>query len=251
MGRVTGYESWAERQVREAIERGEFDNLPGAGRPIPGLNGRDDADWWVKGLLEREQLPMPLPTSLALRKEVIELPATLADVTDEADGPGHRRGAERADSPLAPASGRRPAGRGPYGRRRGDAGRVAEKPYALSNPSRNQGPGGRQPKSRLRYGSRSSHNFSASEGALRKALWGAAAIPLTLGLLMPTSASAIDDINTTKLRERGDRQRHPGARAGVAADRQRERRHPGVRHAGLRRFGGLRGGAAAAAPATR
>ena len=83
MGRVTGYESWAERQVREAIERGEFDNLPGAGRPIPGLTGRDDADWWVKGLLEREQLPMPLPTSLALRKEVIGLPATLADVTDE------------------------------------------------------------------------------------------------------------------------------------------------------------------------
>jgi hypothetical protein len=80
---VTRYESWAERQVREAIERGEFDNLPGAGQPIPGLNGRDDPDWWVKGLLEREQLPMPLPTSLALRKEVIELPATLADVTDE------------------------------------------------------------------------------------------------------------------------------------------------------------------------
>jgi len=80
---VTRYESWAERQVREAIERGEFDNLPGAGQPIPGLNGRDDADWWVKGLLEREQLPMPLPTSLALRKEVIGLPATLSDVTDE------------------------------------------------------------------------------------------------------------------------------------------------------------------------
>ena len=83
IGRVTGYESWAERQVREAIERGEFDNLPGAGRPIPGLTGRDEADWWVKGLLEREQLPMPLPTSLALRKEVSGLPATLADVTDE------------------------------------------------------------------------------------------------------------------------------------------------------------------------
>jgi hypothetical protein len=80
---VTRYESWAERQVREAIERGEFDNLPGAGQPIAGLSGRDDPDWWVKGLLEREQLPMPLPTSLALRKEVIGLPATLADVTDE------------------------------------------------------------------------------------------------------------------------------------------------------------------------
>jgi len=77
------YESWVERQVREAIERGEFDNLPGAGRPLPGINGREDENWWVKGLLEREQLPMPLPTSLALRREVANLPQTLADVPDE------------------------------------------------------------------------------------------------------------------------------------------------------------------------
>ena len=79
------FESWAERQVREAIERGEFDDLPGAGRPLPGLNGRDEEDWWVKGLLEREKISMPLPTSLALRKEVAELPKTLAGVRDEAE----------------------------------------------------------------------------------------------------------------------------------------------------------------------
>ena len=36
---------------------------------------------------------------------------------------------------------------------------------------------------------------------MRKALWGAAAIPLTLGLLVPTQASAIDDVNTSKLRK--------------------------------------------------
>src|SRR5829696_4012687 len=77
------YESWVERQVREAIERGEFDNLPGQGKPIKGLNGRDDENWWVKSYLEREQLPLPLPASLALRKEVKELQATLADVPDE------------------------------------------------------------------------------------------------------------------------------------------------------------------------
>ena len=35
---------------------------------------------------------------------------------------------------------------------------------------------------------------------MRKALWGAAAIPLTLGLLMPTQASAVDNVNTAKLR---------------------------------------------------
>jgi hypothetical protein len=39
------YESWVDRQIREAIERGEFDNLPGQGKPIKGLNGRDDENW--------------------------------------------------------------------------------------------------------------------------------------------------------------------------------------------------------------
>ena len=77
------YESWVDRQIREAIERGDFDNLPGQGKPIKGLNGRDDENWWVKAYLEREQLPLPLPTSLALRKEVRTLPETLADITDE------------------------------------------------------------------------------------------------------------------------------------------------------------------------
>jgi len=77
------FESWVERQIREATERGEFDNLPGAGQPIPGLNGRDDEDWWVKGFLEREKISPPLPTTLALRREIAELPQTLADVPDE------------------------------------------------------------------------------------------------------------------------------------------------------------------------
>ena len=77
------YESWVDRQIREAIERGEFTNLPGQGKPIKGLNGRDDENWWVKADLERERLPLPLPTALALRKEVMELAETLADVPDE------------------------------------------------------------------------------------------------------------------------------------------------------------------------
>ena len=77
------FESWVERQIREATERGEFDNLSGAGLSIPGLTGRDDADWWVKGFLEREKISPPLPTTLALRKQVQELPELLADVREE------------------------------------------------------------------------------------------------------------------------------------------------------------------------
>ena len=78
------YETWVERQIREAQERGAFDNLAGPGKPIPGLTGRHDPDWWVKGLLEREDIKPPLPPALALRREVQDLPETLGDCRDEA-----------------------------------------------------------------------------------------------------------------------------------------------------------------------
>jgi len=77
------YESWADRQIRESMERGEFDNLLGAGKPIPGLGGRQDDNWWLKGFLERENISMPLPASLQLRKEIDELHDLLADVRFE------------------------------------------------------------------------------------------------------------------------------------------------------------------------
>lgn len=76
------YESWIDRQVREAIERGAFDNLPGAGKPL-ALS--DDPDWWVKSKIATENLEPLLPTPLALRREVERLPETLADVGDEAE----------------------------------------------------------------------------------------------------------------------------------------------------------------------
>ncbi|GAA3612790.1 DnaJ family domain-containing protein [Microlunatus ginsengisoli] len=77
------YESWVDRQVREAIERGEFDNLPGAGKPITGLNGRQDENWWIRQKLEKEDIRGALPTSLSLRKEIEELPDRLDEERDE------------------------------------------------------------------------------------------------------------------------------------------------------------------------
>ena len=81
---MAGYESWIDRQIREAQERGEFDNLRGAGEPLQGLGGRPDENWWVKGLMEREGLRPPLPGSLLLRKEVAEIGDLVADCTTEA-----------------------------------------------------------------------------------------------------------------------------------------------------------------------
>ncbi len=79
-----GYESWVDRQIREAEKRGAFDDLPGAGKPLKNLD-RHDPDWWVKDLVAREQLSFVLPTSLALRKEVEDLPTTLAGMHREED----------------------------------------------------------------------------------------------------------------------------------------------------------------------
>ena len=76
-------ESWIDAQIREAQERGEFDDLPGAGKPIEGLGRRHDPDWWLKGYLKREKLEMPLPETLALRKELEQLGDTLATERSE------------------------------------------------------------------------------------------------------------------------------------------------------------------------
>jgi Domain of unknown function (DUF1992) len=62
------FETWVERQIREATARGDFDNLPGAGRPIADLDKPHDELWWVRQKLRREQLSY-LPPTMALRKE--------------------------------------------------------------------------------------------------------------------------------------------------------------------------------------
>ena len=77
------FETWVERQIREATERGEFDNLPGAGKPIPDLDEPHDELWWVKGKLRREHLAY-LPPTIALRKEAeAALEAALQAATED------------------------------------------------------------------------------------------------------------------------------------------------------------------------
>jgi hypothetical protein len=76
------FEAWTDKLVREAMERGEFDNLPGAGKPIPGIDEPYDEMWWVKQKLRRENVSM-LPPSLALRKEAEDALASAANATSE------------------------------------------------------------------------------------------------------------------------------------------------------------------------
>ncbi|MEA5456166.1 DUF1992 domain-containing protein [Sinomonas sp. JGH33] len=63
----------AEYLIRDAMARGEFDHLEYAGKPIPGLGGTYDPDWWIKGLIQREHLTGLGPKALLLRVEDAEL----------------------------------------------------------------------------------------------------------------------------------------------------------------------------------
>lgn len=61
-GTGASWESWIDRQIREAEERGEFDDLAGTGEPIPDLDRPYDELWWVKKLIARENLSVTPPT---------------------------------------------------------------------------------------------------------------------------------------------------------------------------------------------
>ncbi|CAM5476174.1 DnaJ family domain-containing protein [Streptomyces griseomycini] len=73
------FESWADKQIRDAEARGEFERLPGAGRPLPrDVEATYDELWWVKRKMAREGFSV-LPPALALRKEAEDaLQAALA-----------------------------------------------------------------------------------------------------------------------------------------------------------------------------
>ncbi|GAA3076581.1 DUF1992 domain-containing protein [Streptosporangium carneum] len=66
------FETWIDRQIREATERGEFDDLPGTGKPLPGEGRPHDEMWWIRQKMQAENLSFPLPGTLALRKEAEE-----------------------------------------------------------------------------------------------------------------------------------------------------------------------------------
>ena len=63
------FESWIERQIREAQERGVFDHLPGEGKPLPDLDEPYDPMWWVKRKLREENLSL-LPDALQIRLDL-------------------------------------------------------------------------------------------------------------------------------------------------------------------------------------
>jgi hypothetical protein len=67
----------AEYLIRDAMAQGKFDNLEYAGKPIPGLGEGYDPDWWVKGLIQRENISGLGPKAILLRTEDAGLDARI------------------------------------------------------------------------------------------------------------------------------------------------------------------------------
>src|SRR5262245_12777339 len=79
----TSWETWIDAQIRVAKEQGAFDNLPGAGKPLPNIGDEYDPDWWVKQLVKREEVSV-LPPSLELLRKVEKELAAIEKLDDEA-----------------------------------------------------------------------------------------------------------------------------------------------------------------------
>lgn len=71
-----------EITIQQAMRRGDFENLPGAGKPLSGINpnGRHDPDWWMRRKIEREQLRGIGPAAYTLRTEDAELDAKVDEL---------------------------------------------------------------------------------------------------------------------------------------------------------------------------
>ena len=95
-------ETLAERRIREARERGLFDDLIGSGEPISDLHVQRPEGWWANRLLKTErsklkranldqliQSSMPqiwrLPNEVDVRRRVVELNARVSDYNTVSD----------------------------------------------------------------------------------------------------------------------------------------------------------------------
>lgn len=77
-------ERMAEERILQALKDGKFENLNGAGKPLPDP-GAFTQHKWLQEFIEREELD-PLaaaPTVLGLRKEAQQFPQSLDDCDTE------------------------------------------------------------------------------------------------------------------------------------------------------------------------
>ncbi|MGY5764240.1 DnaJ family domain-containing protein [Brachybacterium sp. DNPG3] len=99
---------WVDTEIEQAIARGDFDDLPGAGKPLR-LPDTHDPDWWIRQRLDEDDVDRDalLPVVVLLRREHDRRDETLAALLDEqavreyAEDFTARVREDRAANPLA------------------------------------------------------------------------------------------------------------------------------------------------------
>ena len=74
---------YVELSIQQAMRRGDFDNLPGTGKPIPNLGQIHDPDWWIREKIERENITGIGPPALTLRTEDANLDSRMDKAASE------------------------------------------------------------------------------------------------------------------------------------------------------------------------
>ena len=82
--RIAYQHQWVDEQIRIAHARGDFDDLPGAGKPLD-LGRPNDPDWWIRRKIESERLTGLGPPAIMLRVEDLELEDRLDAMGSEQD----------------------------------------------------------------------------------------------------------------------------------------------------------------------
>ena len=90
-------EPWLESLMKRALEEGDLSRLDGHGKPLEGIDGGYDPDWWLKDKMRREKLTS-LPRELGLKRKVDAEKAALLAVRSE---PEVRRRLEAINAEIA------------------------------------------------------------------------------------------------------------------------------------------------------
>jgi len=79
------FRSWIDQQISDASQRGAFENLAGAGKPLRRRGDAEDPDAWVIDWVRREGVSTEelLPTPLRLRKQAARLAESVAELASE------------------------------------------------------------------------------------------------------------------------------------------------------------------------
>jgi hypothetical protein len=79
---MNAWDRSVESKIAQAQREGQFDNLPGLGQPIPGLDEGWDETRWLREKLKAEELRV-MPPAWAIREWARQEAASLIAIEDE------------------------------------------------------------------------------------------------------------------------------------------------------------------------